>query len=119
MKAELKSLHSLELEDGLVNYWPSDASNFGTWIRAYVGPQGGRGAETFDIQVCTPDWLKSQCNAQGPLWGRHMLIVNTYDYNVIKAYVERYIANSEGEDWESIAVKLSRIGAWEFEDYQR
>ncbi|MFX5521916.1 Imm8 family immunity protein, partial [Acinetobacter baumannii] len=25
----------------------------------------------------------------------------------------------EGEDWESIAVKLSRIGAWEFEDYQR
>lgn len=119
MRAELKSLYSLELEDPLVNYRPDDASNFGTWIRAYVGPQGGRGAETFDIQVCTSDWLKLQCATQGPLWGRHMLIVETYDYNVIKAHIERYITNSEGLDWESVAAKLGRIGAWEFEDYRR
>ncbi|WP_422649924.1 Imm8 family immunity protein [Cupriavidus sp. H18C1] len=65
------------------------ASSFGTWIRAYVGPFGERRAETFDIQVCTPNWLKSQCTAQGPLWGRHMLIVDIYNYNVIKTHIER------------------------------
>jgi len=48
-----------------------------------------------------------------------MLIVETYDYNVIKAHIERYITNSEGLDWESVAAKLGRIGAWEFEDYRR
>ncbi|WP_108026769.1 Imm8 family immunity protein [Burkholderia mayonis] len=47
-----------------------------------------------------------------------MLIVETYDYDVIKALIERYVARSDGDDWASIAAKLSRIGAWEFEDYQ-
>lgn len=53
------------------------------------------------------------------MWGRHMLIIDGYDYNVIKTHIERHIANSQGDDWESIAVKLSRVGAWEFEDYQQ
>lgn len=119
MKAEIKSLHSLQLEDRLTNYRPDDLSNFSTWIRAYIGPQGEAGSEAFDIQVCTPDWLKSQCSTQGAMWGRHMLIVGSYSYDVIKALIERYVAISEGPDWASIATKLSRIGAWEFEDYQQ
>jgi hypothetical protein len=118
VKAEIKSLHSLQLEDRLINYWPDDVSNFGTWIRAYIGPQGGAGAEAFDIQVCTPDWLKSQCSTQEPLWGRHLLIVDTYDYDTIKAFIERYVESCDGDDWASLAGKLSRVGAWEFEDYQ-
>jgi hypothetical protein len=118
MKAEIKSLHSLQLEDRLINYWPDDVSNFGTWIRAYIGPQGEAGAEAFDIQVCTADWLKSQCSTQGPLWGRHLLIVDAYDYDVIKASIERYVESCDGDDWASVAGKLSRVGAWEFEDYQ-
>lgn len=118
MKAEIKSLHSLQSEDTLINYWPDDVSSFGTWIRAYIGPQGEAGSEAFDIQVCTPDWLKSQCAAEGPMWGRHMLIVETYDYDAIKGLIERYVESSEGDDWASIAGKLSRIGAWEFEDYR-
>ncbi|WP_175818885.1 Imm8 family immunity protein [Burkholderia sp. BCC0419] len=52
MKAEIKSLHSLQLEDTLINYQPDDVSNFGTWIRAYIGPQGEAGSEAFDIEVC-------------------------------------------------------------------
>ncbi|HDR9154564.1 TPA: immunity 8 family protein [Burkholderia vietnamiensis] len=118
MKAEIKSLHSLQLEDRLINYWPDDVSNFGTWIRAYIGPQEEAGSEAFDIQVCTPEWLKAQCATQGPTWGRHMLIVEAYDYDSIKAVIERYVAGCDGDDWAAIATKLSRIGAWEFENYQ-
>ena len=118
MKAEIKSLYSLQLEDSLINYWPDDVSNFGTWIRVYIGPLGGGGAEAFDIQVCTPEWVKAQCADRGPMWGRHMLIVEAYDYDAIKGVIERYVAGSDGDNWEAIAGKLSRIGAWEFEDYQ-
>ncbi|WP_420992492.1 immunity 8 family protein [Cupriavidus sp. 30B13] len=118
MKAEIRSLYSLHLEDKLINYWPDDVSNFGTWIRAYIGPQGEAGSEAFDIHVCTPEWLKAQCAALGPTWGRHMLIVDAYSYDAIKAIIEGYIVNSESDCWSTVAAKLSRIGAWEFEDYQ-
>ncbi|AJC15124.1 immunity 8 family protein [Pandoraea sputorum] len=118
MKAEIKSLHSLLLEDRLIDYWPDDVSNFGTWIRAYIGPQGEASSESFDIHVCTPEWLKAQCATQSPLWGRHMLFVEVYDYDAIKTAIERYVAAVDGDDWADIAAKLSRVGAWEFEDYQ-
>ncbi|AJC21292.1 immunity 8 family protein [Pandoraea pulmonicola] len=118
MKAEIKSLHSLQLEDRLINYQPDDLSNFSTWIRAYIGPQSEASSEAFDIEICTPDWLKSQCAIEGQMWGRHMLIVEAYDYKTIKAAIERYVATCHGEDWAAIATKLSRMGAWEFEDYR-
>ncbi|MCU9954648.1 immunity 8 family protein [Burkholderia sp. BKH01] len=38
-------------------------SNFGTWIRAYIGPEGAAGFESFDIRVSTPDWLISQIHS--------------------------------------------------------
>ncbi len=118
MKAEIKSLYSLQVEDSLTNFRPDDVSNFGTWIRVHIGPQDGPGSEAFDIQVCSPDWLKSQCAVQGFIWGRHILIVETYDYGFIKAAFERCVAKSDGADWAEIAGKLSRFAAWEFEDYR-
>ena len=118
MKAEIKSLYSLQIEDSLINYWPDDVLNFGTWIRAHIGLQGEEGAEVFDIQVCTPEWLKTQCAIYGPIWGRYMLIVEAYDYDAIKERIECYVIGSSGNDWAAIAAKLSRISAWEFEDYQ-
>lgn len=75
------------------------------------------GSEAFDIQVCTPAWLKSQCAGEGPIWGRHMLIVDVYDYEAIKGLIESYVARID-DDWATIAMTLSRIGAWEFEDYK-
>ncbi|GAB3626721.1 hypothetical protein PTE30175_05525 [Pandoraea terrae] len=118
MKAEIKSLHSLQVEDSLINYQPEDEKNFGTWIRASIGPEAEAGSESFDILVCTPDWLKLQCAIEGPMWGRHMLIVETYDYDAIKSAIARYVAQVAETEWAAIAAKLSRIGAWEFEDYR-
>ncbi|WP_323120834.1 immunity 8 family protein [Burkholderia alba] len=105
MKAEIKLLQSLQLEDRLINYWPDDVSNFSTWIRVYLGPQGEVGSEAFDIEVCTPEWLKSQCAIKGPIWGGHVLIVEAYDYEATKAILGRYVATSEGDNWPVIAAK--------------
>lgn len=118
MKAEIKSLYSLELEDSLSQYQPDDASNFGTWIRARIGPENESSSDSFDILVCTSDWLRTQCAEDGPTWGRHMLIVAAYEFDAIESFLARYVAQCTGIDWPSVATKLSRIGAWEFEDYQ-
>ena len=118
MKAKLKEMYSLELDHALEEYWPEDQNNFGIAVRLMIGLENGRGSESFDILVCTPDWLKSQYAEEQYVWGRHMLIMLTYDFNLIKGAIERYIASCTGDDWLTIAQKLSRMGAWEFEDYQ-
>ena len=124
MKAEIKSLYSLyslyslELEGSLTQYQPDDASNFGIWMRARIGPENEAGSEFFDILVCTSDWLREQCAEGGPRWGRHMPIGALYELDAIESFLVRYVAQCNEIDCPSIATKLSRIEAWEFEDYQ-
>jgi hypothetical protein len=119
MRAKLKNIYSLEIKCPLAEYWPEDTAYFGISIRLIIGldtPAGGE--ESFDLFVCTPDWLKNQCAEIGYVWGRSMLIVHEYDFNLIKREVERYVASCAGDDWLTIARKLSYMGTWEFEDYQ-
>jgi len=36
----------------------------------------------------------------------------------IESTISRYVENCTADDWPSPALKLSRIGGWEYEDYQ-
>jgi hypothetical protein len=118
MKAKLKELYSLELEHALEEFYPEHANDFGISLRMIIGLENTSGSESFDLFVCTPDWLKRQCAEEKLVWGRHMLIMLEYDFDQIKSEIENYIASCSGNDWAAIAEKLSRIGAWEFEDYK-
>jgi Immunity protein 8 len=117
MKAELKGLHSPDIYD-LENYSPKNSQNFSFLLQLMIGPEGVDGEESFDVQVCTPEWIKSQYSKEKCVWGRHMLIVLEYDFTLIKNKVEHYIRTCSGSDWAMLALKLGRIGYWEFEDYQ-
>src|SRR5688500_15230243 len=117
MNAKLKELYSLELDCTLEEYRPAVETNFGLSLRAMIGPEDHPGAESFDILVCTPEWIKSEYQEEKCVWGLHMLIVLEYDLELIKRQIVNYIHRSSGKDWPTIAQRLSRIGAWEFEDY--
>lgn len=119
MKAKVKELISLELEDNLEEYCPNDFNNFGTWVRMMIGPDNSTGAESFDILICTPTWLNKEYSERKIFWGKNMLIVFEYDLNDIKSYISKYIDSFQAEDWHSLALMLSRVGAWEFENYQK
>ena len=115
MKAKLKRLHSPDVNSQ--NYWPEDSQNFGFLLQAMIGPEDAEGEESFDIEVCTPAWLKSQYSTTDILSGRHMLIVFDYDLDRIKNYISNHCEICEGTCWEEVANKLSKFGRWEFEDY--
>ncbi|WP_407321437.1 immunity 8 family protein [Dickeya ananatis] len=118
MKVELKALRSLEIEDSLINYWPDDPLNFGSWIRAMIGPDNQDGAESFDILICTPLWLQKELSTNKVLSGKGVLILSEYDYDEIVNFLEKQIATCHSENWSDVALRLSRIGFWEYEDYQ-
>lgn len=116
MKAVLKKMISLEIEDALEIFWPPDIHNFGTWVKLMIGPDNEAGTEYFDIFVCTPDWLKAECVKDGVVWGRHMLVVDKYDLDDIKAKILWRIDKCSGNTWSETALNISKYAAWEFED---
>lgn len=115
MRAHLKHLHSPDID--LQAYRPAEEDNFSFLLQAMIGPEGDDASESFDIVVCTPKWLSANCS--GPIWGRHMMIVPGYDLEKIRQTITSYCGSCSGDDWASIAVLLSRIGKWEFEDYRQ
>lgn len=114
MKAELKTLGN-DLCD-LDIYFPEEIDNFIMSLTLTIGPLQEEGSNYFYIRVCTPEWL---CKNQWlPELMRHTLLVRKYDLDEIKKAIMDYIDQCEGNDWMEIAQKLSRVFAWEYEDYQ-
>ncbi|MFZ0226655.1 MAG: immunity 8 family protein [Mycobacterium sp.] len=113
MIAVLRDVHSPDSED-LRTFEPS-ASAFSILVQMLVGPASGDGEESFDVLVCSPDWLRTQPD---PLVGRHLLIVHAFNWERIRSFLAAQVAACEGEDWSEVAQKVGRIGHWEFEDYR-
>jgi len=84
-----------------------------------IGREDSDGEESFGIQICTPEWLKSEYSESDVVFGHHFLIVFEYDLQRIKQEIAKYCEDCVGNDWMEIVSKLRLIGNWEFEDYQQ
>lgn len=116
MDAELKRLHSPDVFN-LEDYHPSDPEKFNILIQAMVGPKGGEGEESFNIEVCTPRWLEETYGRDEVIIGRHHLIVREFNYKKVAATIKQFLQHCSGKDWNDVATRVSRLGLWEFEDY--
>jgi len=117
VRAEIKRLHSPDVPN-LKAYVPEDAGNFGFLLQIMVGPIGGAGEESFDVVVCSTRWVGEHLGPEGILVGRHYLVVDSYDYRRLEGFLRRYVDQCSGSTWEQVAMKLGRLGKWEFEDYK-
>ena len=117
MKAELRGIHSPDVRD-LEKYSPKEYDNFGILIQALIGPSTSIGEESFAFLVCTPKWIESEMMKDGILFGKGYLIIKEYNYKTILSAIQGLCSRTWGENWDTIADKLSRFGDWEFEDYQ-
>jgi hypothetical protein len=118
IRGELRSLFSFDTPGGLDRFHPSDPDRFGVRVRAMVGPQGSPGEESFDLTVCTFAWLAEETTLEkGFAFLRHVLVVRSWDADLIKRAIADRCRRTEGETWNEVAAKLGRYGYWEFEDY--
>lgn len=117
MKAEIKRLHSPDIDD-LHEFTPADPDSFCFLLQVMVGPESKVGEESFDIQVCTPKWILENHRREDIIIGRHYLLVMEYNFERIQGKVNSFCSNCEGSTWEEVAEKFGRLGKWEFEDYQ-
>ena len=99
---------------------PTRPAEFQVLARLLVGPSDGSGEESFDITVCSPEWLRARCAKEGFVDARHHLVVNADQFTEsgLRTYMERRVSQATGSDWSEVAARLSRLGYWEFEDYR-
>ncbi|MES2407734.1 MAG: immunity 8 family protein [Pseudomonadota bacterium] len=108
---------NFDAED-LNTYIPQIPHNFCVWLTLAIGPEGKEGSDLFQVGVCTVTWLAHQLSIQGTYVLRHMLLVESFDLELIKKTLHEIIANAERPNWEESVPVLCRYFAWEFEDYQ-
>lgn len=113
MRAVLRSISSDVVD---IDQWkPLDPTDFCLDLIVRIGSAESVGADDFTVRVCTPSWLAS--SVWTPTWGRGLLLVHSYDYEVVRKEIESYISGCRGNGWMDISEKLSRRLLWEFEDY--
>jgi hypothetical protein len=98
-----------------------DPGVFSLRARMIVGPPDTPGEESFDLTVCTPEWLSAACRqAGGILNPRHHLVVTfeEFDQTALKTWLSARVQEVEAETWTEIGERLGRLGYWEFEDYR-
>lgn len=116
IKPALNRLHSPDVFD-LESFAPEDPACFSFLLQAMFGPDGGEGEESFDILVCTPAKLALEVESKGIVDGRHHLVVHRFDLEQIRSFLIAYANICTGRTWQEVAIKLSRLGKWEFADY--
>ncbi|WP_428826691.1 Imm8 family immunity protein [Azonexus sp. IMCC34842] len=120
MRAIINSMWCDELDVPLEKYQPENPKCFGLRISLRIGSDEGSGTNDFDIYVVTPDWLELMLRYEWDRahWGLHMLMVLEYDFDLINNRIRKYIEECTGKDFLELALKISRIAAWEFDGKQ-
>ncbi|WP_237690316.1 Imm8 family immunity protein [Nocardioides panacisoli] len=113
------SLRSIDLQPEPSSL-PADAEEFCFLARLYAGPADGPGEESFDITVCSPEWLAAQCRDGGIFDARHHLVVDVqrFDQGALVAWLEKRVQAVSGDNWSQVGKRLGHLGFWEFEDYR-
>lgn len=118
MISEVKNIFSPDVLD-FATYYPEDDECFNFLLSVIVGIKGTKSEESFNIEVCTPKWLIANYNKDDIILGKNKMIVFGYNKEKIFKKAKSLFDGRSGNTWEEIAIKLSRIGQWEFEEYQK
>ena len=99
---------------------PGDPAGFVFGVQLLVGPADGPGEESFELTVCSPEWLAVRCRSGELVNGLHHVIVgqDTYDERVLRDWLESRVHAAEAATWDGIASQLRFLGGWEFESYR-
>jgi Immunity protein 8 len=112
IRPRLRYLHSPDLEEPTL---PSDPKNCMVLVQAIVGPGDDPGEESFDFCVVTPSYLQQH---RDPRWGRGLLIVESFDWAVVRRVLEERLSSVTRSTWEQVGLELNKELLWEFDNYR-
>ena len=117
MKPILKYIH-VQSGESLEDFNPEISDNFWNLFSIGIEFEGVEGHNDYWFQIGTPRAFEHKIQNEGPIWGRHYMIVNSFDATEIKNHIEKKIVECARSNEEETLLVLSRFFHWEFEDYQ-
>lgn len=115
LQAELRALET-QSGDQLTEVTPVSGS-FCHTLRAEIGISGEVGADAFELDVCSPEWLESELETYPALSGGSRVFMRRFDPEEVETYVRKRLRHAVGDDWQAIAQQIGQWARWEFADY--
>ena len=123
MNAILRSLISSNVD--LKNFSPAGLS-FHIPVELEIGSADSYGADIFQIEICSIDWLMINSNLLGDLsidapvsWAnRPFPLVNRYSYDEVVFFLQDFLSQIEGATWRDLAEEINKFALWEFDGYR-
>ncbi|MDP9180337.1 MAG: immunity 8 family protein, partial [Chloroflexota bacterium] len=98
----------------LENFQPDVPEDVDVGLVAHIGQKDSEGSDLFYFRLITPKALTRPIWAKRFLWGRGVLLVETYDFKLVTLLVSALCDRIEGESWEQVAESLGHYLNWEF-----
>lgn len=98
-----------------------DPVEFSFLARLMAGPSDAPGEESFDVTVCTPEWLAAASRRVGGIYdARHHVVVNLDEFSqrALRDWLAARVHEAEAASWPEVGQRLGELGQWEFEDYR-
>jgi hypothetical protein len=108
--------HFISPDVDLDDFRPGDPVDFSFLLQVLVGPSDSEGEESLELIVCTPRALERRVAAEGVVFGRPLVIVESPDISRVLKAVRGAVERAEAPSWEALARRLERLGIYEFED---
>src|SRR4051794_8338055 len=100
IRAELTAILCSVVPDGdFSKFHPDDPGCFSCALQLLVGIQNQGGGESFQLTVCTPQWLAANHSKDDIVIGKNLLIVFDFQYAHIVQWLHRYVERCTGETW--------------------
>src|SRR5258708_1895903 len=115
IRAELNAILCSDVPDGDFSaFCPDDPKCFSCALQLIVGVHNHGGGESFQLTICTPQWLEENYPEEDIVIGKNLLIVFDFNRPRIVQWFNHFIERCTGETWADIAKQISYIGVWEF-----
>jgi hypothetical protein len=118
MKAILKGMWCETIDVPIDQYRPENPDCFSLRLTLRIGADGVEGTNDFDLYVCTPSWLDRMLKYEWEhaCWGQHMLIVSSYDLDLVTRRILAHLDDCTGTDFQQVIDKMREVAAWEFDN---
>ena len=113
MRAEIRSITSYDVQDPAT--WRPKSAGWSLGVVMRIGPKHEEGEESFHLEVCDPRWIAERVRRERIIDGRHLLVVEEFQWPTIVGFLEKRVSAYEVDSWNGLAERLSRLGHWEFE----
>jgi len=106
--------------------WSSDVDDLEAWTPSRpedvyyplfldIGPVGDKGADQFQIVVCTPQAIQSRPERRQA----KLLVLSDYNWQKVRATLEKWVNECDGLDWDDALKRLRPKMHWEYEGMAR